>query len=129
VAPELARSIRPGLLVSSTTTDLLLPWQYLVLMLAMLAMFVVLVVLGLIYQSVIPAHFEDMYSKRFIEPRWNELFGVMTYAEVQGQVETNIMMVVVSCSMAIDGLVRHSHAHMHATHTHVSRLVSVQVAG
>jgi hypothetical protein len=97
--------------------------QYIVLLVAMLALFVVMLVLGFIYQSVIPAHFEEMYKQRFVDNRWNELFGVVTYAEVQGQVETNIMLVVVSCSMVIDGLVSHK------THHTAPCLLANRVAG
>lgn len=81
-------------------------------MVALLVLFVVMLVLGFIYQSVIPAHFEEMYNNRFVNNQWNDLFGVATYEEIEGQVETNIEMVVVSCSMVIDVLVSPPHSAM-----------------
>lgn len=68
-------------------------------------MFIVMLVLGFMYQSVIPAHFEELYKRRFVDETWNRLFGVMTYEQVQAQVESNILLVVVGCSVTVDGLV------------------------
>ena len=79
--------------------------QYMLGLICLLAMFIVMMVLGFVYQSVIPKHFEEMYQRRFVDDRWNRLFGVMTYEEVHTQVESNVLLVVVGCSVTVDGLV------------------------
>ena len=73
-------------------------------LICLLGMFVVMMVLGFVYQSAIPKHFEELYERRFVDDRWNRLFGVMTYEEVQTKVESNILLVVVGCSVTVDGL-------------------------
>ena len=79
--------------------------QYMVGLVCLLIAFVVMMILGFIYQSAIPEHFEEMYQNRFVDDRWNRLFGVMTYEEVQTKVDSNILLVVVGCSVTVDGLV------------------------
>lgn len=80
--------------------------QYTLGLLVLLVTFVVMMVLGFVYQSVIPKHFEEMYNRRFVDDKWNRLFGIMTYEEVQTEVESNLLLVVVGCSVVVDGLVR-----------------------
>lgn len=79
--------------------------QYIVGLVCLLVLFIVMMVLGFIYQSVIPKHFEEMYRNRFENDEWNRLFGVMSYEEVQTKVESNLLLVVVGCSVTVDGLV------------------------
>ena len=56
--------------------------QYIVGLVCLLVLFIVMMVLGFIYQSVIPKNFEEMYRNRFENDEWNRLFGVMSYEEV-----------------------------------------------
>lgn len=79
--------------------------QYMVGLVCLLVMFIVMLVLGFMYQSVIPTHFEELFKRRFVDDTWNRLFGVMTYEQVHTHVESNILMVVVGCSVTVDGLV------------------------
>lgn len=86
--------------------------QYMAGLVCLLIVFVVMMILGFIYQSAIPEHFEELYQNRFVDDRWNRLFGVMTYEEVQTKVDSNILLVVVGCSVTVDALVRLTNAYL-----------------